>query len=77
MKFLPAAAFTALALVTFPALATAATAAVPAATPTWLAIAGLLWFAIDKIIDLLPIKENTIVQAIRSVLNLFLGKQRP
>ena len=41
------------------------------------AIAVTLWFAVDKIIDLLPIRENTIVQLIRNAINGALGKQRP
>jgi 4-hydroxybenzoate polyprenyltransferase len=68
-------AIAATAVILFPMAVAAAT--VTAANPVpWLAIAGIAWFAIDKIIDLLPVRESTIVQLIRSLLNHVLGKPK-
>jgi hypothetical protein len=55
-------------------LAQAASAAAGEALP-WLAIAGIAWFAIDKIIDLLPLRENTLVGALRAAINALFAKK--
>lgn len=61
-----------------PTLAAAAASAAPAAAPAvpYLAIAGVIWFAADKIIDMLPIKESTAIEFIRKILNSFFAGKR-
>lgn len=73
----PALASLAVAAILVPTVAVAAPAAVAAVPLDWLAIVGIVWFAVDKIIDLLPVKENTVVQFVRDMLNRVLGKSRP
>jgi hypothetical protein len=74
-KLLLAAGITAgVVLIPTTALAQAAAAASSEAVP-YLAIAAAAWFALDKIIDLLPIAENTLVQTIRDIVNRFFGKK--
>jgi hypothetical protein len=72
-RFLLTAAATA-AVVLTPAAALAQTAAAAEAVP-YLAIAAAIWFALDKIIDLLPIAENTLVQTIRDIINGVFAKK--
>lgn len=69
-----AAIATGVALVPSAALAQAV-AAGSGAIP-YLAIASILWFAADKIIDLLPIRESTLIQKIRSIINVLLAGKR-
>lgn len=40
---------------------------------TTLAIASTVWFAADKIIELLPISQNTTVQAVRRLVSALLA----
>ena len=40
-----------------------------------MAILSVVWFAIDKIFDLLPGPQSTVVQGIRLFLNQVLGKK--
>jgi hypothetical protein len=54
-----------------PNAAIAAAAGPASGAIPYLAIAGIAWFALDKIIELLPIKDNTLVSLIRSALTAF------
>ena len=72
-RFLLTAGATA-AVVLTPVAAFAQTAAAAEAVP-YMAIAAAVWFALDKIIDLLPIAENTLVQTIKDIINGVFGKK--
>lgn len=58
--------------VAIPVAAVAATTAAPVSI-NYMAIAGIVWFAVDKIIDVLPIKQTTVLQLVRELLNKFLA----
>ena len=73
-RFILTAAITA-GVVLVPVTALAQQAGGASETLPYLAIAGIIWFAIDKIIDLLPIRENTLVSALRAALNSLLAKK--
>ena len=72
-----AAATTAAAFIPGAALAATGGGVYLSGSALYFAIGGLIWYAADKIIDLLPIRENTLVQFIRTVINELLGKKRP
>lgn len=71
MRFTVVTALATAAVVGTPALA--ATAATGGGSATFLAIAAIVWFAADKIIDLLPIRDNTTVGIIRTILRSIFG----
>lgn len=63
------------AIVLLPAAAMAQAAGGASEAIPYLAIAGIVWYAADKIVDMLPIGESTIVQVIRAALNSFFAKK--
>ena len=62
------------AAVLVPAAALAQSPAAVSAVP-YMAIISVIWFAIDKIFDLLPGPQSTVVQGLRAFLNQVLGKK--
>jgi len=61
-------------VVLIPVSALAATVAVPAETG-YLVLLAAGWFFLDKLIEFTPLKDNSIVAAIRSFLNQMLAKK--
>ena len=74
-RFLLTAALT-VAVVLIPSAALAATVAVPAEVG-YLGIVVAVWFALDKIIEITPLKDNSIIAAIRTFLNQVFAKKQP
>ena len=73
-RFALTAAITA-AVVLVPVAALAQTAAVPVDVASTMALIAAGWFFLDKLIEFTPLKDNSIVAAIRSLLNQMLGKK--
>ncbi len=72
-RFILTAAITA-GVVLIPVAALAQTAAVPAEAG-YLVLVAAGWFFLDKLIEFTPLKDNSIVAAIRSFLNQLLAKK--
>ena len=58
------------------ASALAATVAVPAEA-SYLVLIAAGWFFLDKLIEFTPLKDNSIVAAIRTFLNQVFSKKQP
>lgn len=62
-------------VVLVPVAALAQTAAVPVEVVSTMALVAAGWFFLDKLIEFTPLKDNSIVAAIRTFLNQMLGKK--
>ncbi|MCT4366166.1 MAG: hypothetical protein N3Z28_00670 [Synechococcaceae cyanobacterium MAG-AL2] len=74
-RFILATALTTAAVVLIPTAALAQ-AVTPGSVVAYITMIGSIWFAIDKVIDLLPLPENTLIQFIRDTLNAFFAQQK-